>query len=68
MRPAKAAIAEVSMEDLLRSREVGTPVVSHVLEDVSEPKPDFKAMQRTISGAGTPPKDPANDNVEGPLP
>jgi len=39
----------MSLEDLLRPREVGVPVVSHVLENATEPTPDFDAMQLAIS-------------------
>jgi hypothetical protein len=34
--------------DFLRTAEVGELVVSHVLEDVRQPEPDFEAMRRTL--------------------
>ena len=34
--------------DYLRPTEVGEIMVSHVLEDVREPEPDFEAMRRML--------------------
>jgi hypothetical protein len=34
--------------DYLRPTEVGEIVVSHVLEDVRDPEPDFEAMRRML--------------------
>jgi hypothetical protein len=39
--------------DYLRPVEVGEMVVSHVLEDVQQPEPDFEAMRKLV-GEPTP--------------
>jgi hypothetical protein len=38
-----------TLEDLLRPREVGERVTSHVLEEAKQPAPDFDAMRRVLS-------------------
>lgn len=38
-----------TLGDLLRPREIGEQVVSHVLEDAKQPTPDFEAMRRMLS-------------------
>lgn len=50
----------MTLKDVLRPKEVGEQVVSHVLEDAREPSPDFEAIRRMIHpepGAGVKPKD-----------
>jgi hypothetical protein len=44
----------ITLSDILRSKEVGHPVVSHVLENVVEPRIDFAAMQRVLSATPSP--------------
>lgn len=52
----------ITLNDILRTKEVGDPVVSHVLENVTEPRIDFAAMQRVLSSA--PPTSPVPKNGE----
>jgi hypothetical protein len=47
--------------DYLRSTEVGEMMVSHVLEDVREPEPDFEAMRRML---GEPVKNTGRDKTD----
>ena len=47
--------------DYLRPVEVGEIVVSHVLEDVREPEPDFDAMKRLL---GEPVSTTGRDNAD----
>lgn len=51
MRSKNVGVVAMTMEDVMRPREQGEQVVSHVLEDAKEPAPDFDAMQRFISAA-----------------
>lgn len=58
--------AGMSLKDFLRPREIGEQVVSHVLENVREPAPDFEAMRLAVS----PPQrteDSANGRLERPI-
>jgi hypothetical protein len=47
--------------NFLRPAEVGEMVVSHVLEDVREPEPDFEAMRRML---GEPVPQTGSDNAD----
>lgn len=38
----------MSLDEIFRPKEVGKPVVSHVLENAQEPPPDFEAMRRAV--------------------
>ncbi len=42
------SIAATKLADLLQPKSTGEPVNVHVVESVSEPKPDFDAMKRLI--------------------
>jgi len=42
------SIAATKLADLLQPRSSGEPVNAHVVEAVTEPKPDFDAMKRLI--------------------
>lgn len=44
------ALAMTDLSTLLRPQSAGKTVNSHVVESVSEPKPDFAAMNRAIQG------------------
>jgi hypothetical protein len=46
-------IAKTDLSEVLRPQSVGRTVNSHVIESVSEPKPDFAAMNRAIQGRRT---------------
>jgi hypothetical protein len=39
----------MTIQEVLRPKEVGEQVVSHVLENVRQPEPDFEAMKRILS-------------------
>jgi hypothetical protein len=45
-----SGIAATTLEEVLRPRHVGEQVVSHVLDNVVEPRPDFDAMRRLVAG------------------
>ena len=45
-----SAIAQTKISDLIKPKWEGDPVNSHVVEQVTEPKPDYDAMNRMISG------------------
>jgi hypothetical protein len=54
------ALAMTDLSTLLRPQSAGKTVNSHVVESVSEPKPDFAAMNRAIQGYPAPKQDGMN--------
>lgn len=53
----------MTLKDVLRPKEVGEQVVSHVLEDVREPMPDFEAMRRVLADNPNPKKTSVSDRA-----
>jgi hypothetical protein len=51
MRARNFSAAAMTIQDVLKPKETGRQVVSHVLENVKEPQPDFEAMKRILSGS-----------------
>jgi hypothetical protein len=49
MRAQNFSAAAMTVRDVLKPKETGRQVVSHVLENVKEPQPDFEAMKRILS-------------------
>ena len=41
------------LQQILRPREVGEALISHVLREAVQPEPDFEAMKRLVSGHTT---------------
>lgn len=52
-----------TLKDVLRPKEVGEQVVSHVLDDVREPSPDFEAMKRALADVPDPGKAQTSDRA-----
>jgi hypothetical protein len=64
MNAANAITVAMTLKEVLRPREVGEQVVSHVLPDVKEPKPDFDAMKRLLTESSPlPPRKAGEDDV-----
>lgn len=58
-----AIVTAMTLKEVLRPKEVGEQVVSHVLPDVKEPKPDFDAMKRVLTESPSqPPRKPQEDD------
>jgi hypothetical protein len=49
MRAQHFSAAAMTIQDVLKPKETGRQVVSHVLENVKELQPDFEAMKRILS-------------------
>ena len=66
MTIANHAVA-MTLKEVLRPKEVGEQVVSHVLPDAREPKPDFDAMKRILTESPPlpPRKAPEDDHATG---
>ena len=58
----------MTLKDVLRNREVGEQVISHVLEDAKEPTPDFEAMKKALSESAPARNAPAYDDSERSVP
>jgi hypothetical protein len=67
MKPHVSSVG-MTLQDILRTREVGEQVVSHVFENVREPEPDFEAMKRAITAPDTAGNAPGNDDPARSLP
>ena len=67
MSNADHLTAAMTLKEVLRPKEVGEQVVSHVLPDAREPKPDFDAMKRLLTEPppAPPPKAPEDDDAPG---
>lgn len=61
------SVAAMTLDDFIRPRRNGEVVVSHVVEQVRQPGPDFEGMRQTIIST-FPPVSTKSDDIAGPIP
>lgn len=63
-QPNIASIGTINLKEILRPKESGEPVISHVFRHVSEPVQNFEEMRRVILGIAGAAKNEAGDDSE----